>query len=103
MQDIIMFEVDHCRKYDSRAVTWTYNQSFSGTLKVHEELENLIADFVGKEASIVFGMGFATNSMNMSTLVDEVIRNHSNNNNYNLHVLHICTMISIAVVILLYQ
>jgi len=42
-----------------------------GTLKLHQELENLIAEFVGKESALVFGMGFATNSMNMATLVDE--------------------------------
>ena len=40
---------------------------------MHEELENLIAGFLGKDACLVFGMGFATNSMNMAALVDDVI------------------------------
>ena len=30
-----------------------------------------MARFIGKEAAIVFGMGFATNSTNIPTLVDE--------------------------------
>jgi serine palmitoyltransferase len=33
-----------------------------GTAPVHVELERTIADFVGKPAAIVVGMGFATNS-----------------------------------------
>lgn len=32
-------------------------------------LEELMATFLGTEASIVFGMGFATNSCNIATLV----------------------------------
>ncbi|CAF0814943.1 unnamed protein product [Brachionus calyciflorus] len=40
-----------------------------GTLKCHLELENLLADFLGVEASVTFGMGFATNALNIPTLV----------------------------------
>jgi len=40
-----------------------------GTLKCHQYLENLMAEFLGVEAAITFGMGFATNSMNIPTLV----------------------------------
>ncbi|KAM4729432.1 serine palmitoyltransferase 3 [Anableps anableps] len=40
-----------------------------GNLNIHEELEQLVADFIGVEASMVFGMGFATNSMNIPALV----------------------------------
>lgn len=40
-----------------------------GTLDVHNELESLVARFVGVEDSIVFGMGFATNSLNIPTLL----------------------------------
>ena len=43
----------------------------SGTLDIHVELEELVARFIGKEAAMVFGMGFATNSTNLPTLVDE--------------------------------
>ena len=42
-----------------------------GTLSIHVELESLVARFIGKEAALVFGMGFATNSTNLPTLVDE--------------------------------
>ena len=40
-----------------------------GTLAIHNELEVLVARFVGKPAAMVFGMGFATNSANIPTLV----------------------------------
>lgn len=40
-----------------------------GTLKCHVELEQLVAQFLGVERAITFGMGFATNSMNIPTLV----------------------------------
>uniref|UniRef100_A0A8C9TSB2 serine C-palmitoyltransferase n=1 Tax=Scleropages formosus TaxID=113540 RepID=A0A8C9TSB2_SCLFO len=39
-----------------------------GNLDKHEELEMLVAKFLGVEASMVFGMGFATNSMNIPAL-----------------------------------
>ena len=41
----------------------------AGTLNLHNELETLVARFVGKPAAITFGMGFATNSTNIPTLV----------------------------------
>merc|ERR1712063_140654 len=34
----------------------------AGTTVVHRELESLMAEFLGKEACIVYGMGYATNS-----------------------------------------
>lgn len=40
-----------------------------GTLKIHKELEERIADYLGVESSIVFGMGFATNATNIPNLV----------------------------------
>jgi len=42
-----------------------------GTHKIHQELETRVADFLGVEAAMTFGMGFATNSMNIPTLVDK--------------------------------
>lgn len=42
-----------------------------GTQPVHVELEDLVARFVGCEAAVTFGMGFATNSMNIQALVDK--------------------------------
>ena len=40
-----------------------------GTTAVHAELERLVAQFVGKEAAVVFGMGFQTNSTVLPQLV----------------------------------
>ncbi|CAG9839694.1 unnamed protein product [Diabrotica balteata] len=40
----------------------------NGTCALHDELEQLIAEFVGAEDAITFGMGFATNSLNIPTL-----------------------------------
>ncbi|XP_062981939.1 serine palmitoyltransferase 3 [Elgaria multicarinata webbii] len=40
-----------------------------GNLDKNVELENLVAQFLGVEASLAFGMGFATNSMNIPALV----------------------------------
>ncbi|KAK5612731.1 Serine palmitoyltransferase 2 [Crenichthys baileyi] len=40
-----------------------------GNLNIHEELEQLVAHFLGVESSMIFGMGFATNSMNIPALV----------------------------------
>ncbi|KAK6297755.1 hypothetical protein J4Q44_G00323380 [Coregonus suidteri] len=39
-----------------------------GNLDLHEELEQLVARFLGVESSMAFGMGFATNSMNIPAL-----------------------------------
>ncbi|XP_044516655.1 serine palmitoyltransferase 3 [Gracilinanus agilis] len=40
-----------------------------GNLDKLEEVEELVAQFLGVEAAMVFGMGFATNSMNIPALV----------------------------------
>ncbi|CAB1423787.1 unnamed protein product [Pleuronectes platessa] len=40
-----------------------------GNLSIHEDLEKLVATFLGVESSMTFGMGFATNSMNIPALV----------------------------------
>lgn len=44
----------------------------SGNLDRHEELEKLVAKFLGVESAMAFGMGFATNSMNIPALVGKV-------------------------------
>jgi len=36
-----------------------------GTLSIHHELEKTVAEFLGVEDAIAFGMGFATNSLNL--------------------------------------
>ncbi|MBN3292122.1 SPTC3 palmitoyltransferase, partial [Polypterus senegalus] len=40
-----------------------------GNLDIHEELEKLVATFLGVESAMTFGMGFATNAMNIPALV----------------------------------
>ncbi len=40
-----------------------------GTTATHKELERQVASFVGKEAAVVFGMGFQTNSTVLPRLV----------------------------------
>ncbi|XP_039769114.1 serine palmitoyltransferase 3 isoform X1 [Ornithorhynchus anatinus] len=40
-----------------------------GNMDKHKELEDLVAQFLDVEAAMVFGMGFATNSMNIPALV----------------------------------
>lgn len=46
----------------------------TGNLDKHELLEKLTASFLGVEAAMAFGMGFATNSMNIPALVGKVIK-----------------------------
>jgi len=46
-------------------------------MEIHKELEEVVAQFIGVEAAITFGMGFATNSMNIPTLVGKVLHNCS--------------------------
>ena len=41
----------------------------AGNLAIHEELEALTAEFMGVDAAISFGMGFATNSLNLPNLL----------------------------------
>ena len=43
----------------------------TGTLAIHQELEKYVARFVGAEDAITFGMGFATNALNLPSLVSK--------------------------------
>jgi hypothetical protein len=40
-----------------------------GTTSLHVETEQLVARYVGKEAAMIFGMGFGTNSTGIPTLI----------------------------------
>ncbi|KAJ7541375.1 hypothetical protein O6H91_10G056900 [Diphasiastrum complanatum] len=40
-----------------------------GTTVIHQELEEMVARFVGKPAAMVYGMGFATNSTTLPALI----------------------------------
>lgn len=42
-----------------------------GTFDIHRELERLTARFIGVEDCVTFGMGFATNSMNIPAIVNK--------------------------------
>jgi serine palmitoyltransferase len=42
-----------------------------GNLQLQNELENLMRKFLGVEECITFGMGFATNSLNIPALIDK--------------------------------
>lgn len=44
-------------------------RQYYGTSKIHVELENLVAEFLGVEDAITCGMGFATNTLNIPTLL----------------------------------
>lgn len=41
-------------------------------MSLHKELERRVAQFVGKEDAIVFGMGYATNSTSLPALAGPV-------------------------------
>ena len=43
-----------------------------GYLDIHQTLDCLVAEYLGVEAAITLPMGFATNSMNMPSLVGKV-------------------------------
>jgi len=49
-------------------------QCFQGRVShgtnVHEELDRNLAEFIGVEDALTFGMGFATNSLNISTIMN---------------------------------
>ncbi len=47
----------------------TGSRFLNGTLTLHEELEERLADFVGMEAALVFSTGFQTNQGTIATLV----------------------------------
>ena len=42
-----------------------------GTLQLHQDLEKLVAEFLGKEDAVVFGMGFITNAGNLPAILSK--------------------------------
>uniref|UniRef100_A0A8C6M678 serine C-palmitoyltransferase n=1 Tax=Nothobranchius furzeri TaxID=105023 RepID=A0A8C6M678_NOTFU len=64
--DFLKSVADRLQRYGA-AVCSTRQET--GNLSLHEELEQLVAEFLGVESSMTFGMGFATNSMNIPALV----------------------------------
>lgn len=51
-------------------------------MPIHDELEKLTAKFLGVEDAIVFGMGFATNTLNIPSLVSKGCLVLSDENNH---------------------
>lgn len=53
-------------------ITSAGTRSEAGTVNIHEEMERVVANFVGKEAAMIVSMGFATNSTTIPALVGKV-------------------------------
>ena len=51
-------------------------------MTIHQELEKYVARFVGAEDAITFGMGFATNALNLPSLVSKGCLVISDENNH---------------------
>ncbi|KAL5204776.1 hypothetical protein ABZP36_009647 [Zizania latifolia] len=58
--------IESLKKYSSSTCSVRVD---GGTTKLHTELEELVARFVGKPSSIIFGMGYATNSTIIPCLI----------------------------------
>jgi serine palmitoyltransferase len=54
---------------DKYAVSTCSARNDAGTTPLHRELETVVARYVGKEAAMIFGMGFGTNSTGLPALV----------------------------------
>ena len=52
------------------SVNATSSEQELGRMQIHDDLEKLTAKFLDVEDCMVFGMGFATNSMNIPVLVN---------------------------------
>lgn len=54
---------------ETTGVATTSTRQELGTNTCHQKLESRLAEFLGVEASMTFGMGFATNSLNIPTII----------------------------------
>jgi len=48
-------------------------ESVNQILNEYFQLEETVAEFIGAEAAITVGMGFATNSLNLPSLINKVL------------------------------
>jgi serine palmitoyltransferase len=55
----------------NRIVCQSHQRFIKGTLDIHQEVEELVARFVGKPAAMVVSMGYATNSTTLPALVSK--------------------------------
>jgi len=60
--------IDAVRRYGTSC---TGSRFLNGTLALHEQLENELADWVGMEAALVFSTGYQTNLGTISSLVQK--------------------------------
>ena len=56
--------------------------AYLGTMNIHQELEQYVARFLGVEDAITFGMGFATNALNLPSLISKGCLVLSDENNH---------------------
>ena len=56
---------------DKWGLSSTQARAETGTLEFHKKVENLVAEFTGKPAAIVFSMGFGTNATMFPALVSK--------------------------------
>lgn len=70
----ISHQGDLCKLIFIKSVSLYFSLSFFfiGNFSIHEKLERHVAEFLGMESAMAFGMGFATNSMNIPALVGKV-------------------------------
>eukprot|EP00462_Mataza_sp_D1_P025134 CAMPEP_0175144046 /NCGR_PEP_ID=MMETSP0087-20121206/13868_1 /TAXON_ID=136419 /ORGANISM="Unknown Unknown, Strain D1" /LENGTH=471 /DNA_ID=CAMNT_0016428379 /DNA_START=82 /DNA_END=1497 /DNA_ORIENTATION=- len=66
---------------DEFGITTTSSRMSTGTTSLHADLEKLVARFLRKDAAMVFGMGFGTNSTGIPALIGKggLIISDSNN------------------------
>ena len=57
-----------CRAIERYGTSCTGSRFLNGTLELHEQLEHELAEFVGKEAALVFSTGMQTNLGTVSAL-----------------------------------
>lgn len=60
---------DSAKMIEKRGLAYCSSRQELGTSFLHQDLEALTAKFLGTEDAIVFGMGFATNALNLPTLM----------------------------------
>jgi len=67
--------VGYCAEYTIQTIKecgWSIGNSRQelGTHMLHLELEQLTAEFLGVDNAIIFGMGFATNTLNLPAIMN---------------------------------
>jgi len=61
--------IESVKKYGIASAS---SRSDVGTQLLHEKAEKMVADYVGKDAAMIFGMGYATNSTTIPAICGKV-------------------------------